>query len=78
LWVAESPDKTYFIVTGVKQNGDADQTIMAITKLNASDGTLVWEMDYTTGLSNGVESVAFLSDGSFVVGGYTGSYDGVN
>ena len=33
-------------------------------------------MDYSTGIGNGAESVAFLSDGSFVVGGYTGAIDG--
>jgi len=43
---------------------------MWIGKINASDGTLVWEMNYAQKLSNGVESVAFLSDGGFVVGGY--------
>ena len=43
---------------------------MFIGKLQASDGTLVWEMTYGADGGSGVESVAFLSDGSFVVGGY--------
>ena len=43
---------------------------MWIGKLQASDGTLVWDMTYATGIGNGAESVAFLSDGSFVIGGY--------
>lgn len=43
---------------------------MKITKLNASDGAAIWDMTLATTIGNGAESVAFLSDGSFVVGGY--------
>jgi len=46
---------------------------MAILKINASDGALVWKMSYSASSSNGVESVAFTSDGGFVVGGFVGS-----
>lgn len=41
---------------------------MNIAKLNSSDGAIVWEMTY--GTMSGVETVAFTSDGGFVVGGY--------
>ena len=41
---------------------------MNIAKLNSSDGAIVWEMSY--GTMSGVETVAFTSDGGFVVGGY--------
>ena len=52
---------------------------MNIAKLKESDGSLVWEMNYGTG--SGVESVAFTSDGGFVVGGYLDSptsFDEIN
>ena len=49
---------------------------MAIWKVNAADGAVVWKMNYgTAGTVTGLESVAVLSDGSFVVGGYTESED---
>jgi len=41
---------------------------MNIAKLNASDGSILWEMPY--GSASGAETVAFTSDGGFVVGGY--------
>lgn len=45
---------------------------MAIWKINASDGALVWTMNYgTAGTVTGLESVATLSNGDIVVGGYT-------
>jgi len=72
LQVAESPDFSYYIVAGMKEI-DNSQTTMVIGKYNAADGALVWEMNHGSDYSNGVESVGFLSDGSFVVGGYTGT-----
>lgn len=44
---------------------------MTITKLNEDDGAKIWEMTYVTG--SGAETVAFTSDGGFVVGGYVNS-----
>ena len=69
MWVAESPDHTYLIVAGIKKSGTG--SIMNIAKLKESDGSIVWEMTHGTG--SGVETVAFTSDGGFVVGGYTDS-----
>lgn len=50
---------------------------MAIWKINAADGSVVWTMNYgTAGTATGLESVSRLSDGSFVIGGYTDAVDG--
>ena len=50
---------------------------MAIWKINAADGSVVWTMNYgTAGTATGLESVSRLSDGSFVIGGYTDAPDG--
>lgn len=67
LWAAQSNDGTFIIVAGMKDNGSGKST-MVITKLLESDGSVVWTMNYGTGA--GVETVAFTSDGGFVVGGY--------
>lgn len=49
---------------------------MAIWKITASDGSIVWKMNYgTAGTVTGLESVSFLGDGSVIVGGYTDSED---
>ena len=49
---------------------------MAIWKINASDGALVWTMNYgTAGTVTGLESVDVLSNGDFIVGGYIDSED---
>ena len=70
LWVDESNDGTFLIVAGMKENSSGKST-MVITKLLESDGSVVWEMNYGSGA--GVETVAFTSDGGFVVGGYIDS-----
>lgn len=44
---------------------------MYIAKLKATDGSKVWEMSYGSG--SGAETVAFTSDGGFVIGGYLDS-----
>ena len=67
MWVAESPDASYLIAVGIQEEDGFSK--MHIVKLQASDGELVWEMDYDSG--SGVEGVAFTSDGGFVVTGYT-------
>ena len=75
-WVVQSSDNNYFIAVGIDQQAGAAKSQMAIWKVNAADGAVVWTMNYgTAGTVTGLESVAILSDGSFVVGGYTDSED---
>ena len=75
-WVAQSSDNNYFIAVGIDQQAGAAKSQMAIWKVNAADGAVVWKMNHgTAGTVTGLESVAVLSDGSFVVGGYTDSED---
>jgi hypothetical protein len=62
------------IVAGIKEDS-AGKSTMQIAKLLESDGSIVWEMNYNptslnSGRGAGVETVAFTSDGGFVVGGY--------
>jgi len=66
-WVAESPDGTYFIVAGITQasGGTSD---MNIAKIAATDGEIIWEMNHEA--ESGAETVAFTSDGGFIIGGY--------
>jgi len=72
LWVAESPDFSYYIAVGMRQTSGG-KAIIFVTKLQSSDGTIVWTMDFANpadaSLNASAETVAFLSDGSFVVGG---------
>ena len=50
---------------------------MTIWKINAADGSIAWTMNYgTAGTATGLESVHLLSDGGFVIGGYTDSPTG--
>ena len=74
-WVAASSDNSFYIAVGVEQESTSVQgSRMAIWKVNAADGTLVWKMNYgTAGTVTGLESVAFLSNGDLVVGGFTDS-----
>jgi hypothetical protein len=54
---------------------------MYIAKYLASDGSLVWEFtqEATSSTTNaGLETVAFTSDGGFVVGGFTDSSLGIS
>ena len=75
-WVAQSTDNNYFIVVGIDTQSGANMSQMAIWKINAADGAVVWKMNYgTAGTNTGLESVAVLSDGSFIVGGYTDGED---
>ena len=67
MWVAESPDGTYLIVTGISEGSDGLSQIN-VAKISESDGNIIWEMNY--GSASGVESVAFTSDGGFVVSGF--------
>ena len=76
MWVAESPDASYVISTGIKNVSSTGKSQLHIAKLKASDGSIVWEMNY--GTASGVETVAFTSDGGFVVGGFIDSNDGVS
>lgn len=47
---------------------------MVIWKINASDGALVWKMTHgDSGTVTGLESVAMLSNGDLIVGGFTDS-----
>jgi hypothetical protein len=47
---------------------------MAVWKIDASDGSVTWKMNYgTSGQVTGLESVAFDADGNVVVGGFTES-----
>jgi hypothetical protein len=49
---------------------------MYIRKIQASDGSVVWKMSYastTSSTNSGAETVAFTSDGGFVVGGFLNS-----
>lgn len=47
---------------------------MVVWKVNAADGAVVWKMNYgTSGTVTGLESVAFLSNGDVIVGGFTDS-----
>lgn len=56
-------------MAGIKEKSGKSEMIIA--KLKMSDGSIVWEMNYGDG--SGVESIAFTSDGGFVVGGYINS-----
>lgn len=81
LWVAESNDKTYYIAVGIKSASDVKYVDMWIGKYQASDGALVWEMTQsaeTASTNAGLESVAFTSDGGFVVSGFTNSALGID
>lgn len=49
---------------------------MNIAKLSGTDGTIVWEMEH--GTASGAETVAFTSDGGFVVGGFTDTTQALN
>lgn len=42
--------------------------MMNVAKLQASDGTVVWEMTHDAG--SGAEAIAFTDDGGFIVCGY--------
>jgi hypothetical protein len=75
MWVAESPDGTYMIVTGISEASDGLPK-MNIVKIDESDGSIMWEMSYGTG--SGVESVAFTSDGGFVVSGFLDTEEPAN
>jgi hypothetical protein len=66
-WVAESPDGTYFIVAGITE-ASTGKSDMNIAKIAATDGEVLWEMNYESG--SGAETIAFTSDGGFIVGGY--------
>ena len=66
-WVAESPDGTYFIVAGITE-GSGGKSDMNIAKIAATDGEIIWEMNHEA--ESGAETVAFTSDGGFVIGGY--------
>lgn len=74
MWVAQSPDNTYFIAAGIKKSGTG--SVINIAKLSETDGSIIWEMTHGTG--SGVETVAFTSDGGFVVGGYTGDSSAIS
>lgn len=78
LWVAQSSDGTYLIVVGIREN-TAGKSKMNIAKLKESDGSIVWEMEYnpTSGKGAGAETVAFTSDGGFVIGGFIDTEDGI-
>jgi hypothetical protein len=49
-------------------------SLMAVWKINASDGTLVWDMtpkDYDrSAIYGGLESIDIFSNGDFAFGGY--------
>jgi hypothetical protein len=66
-WVTQSPDGSYFIVAGISSGSDG-KSIMNVAKIQSSDGEIVWEMTNDSG--SGSESVAFTSDGGFIIGGY--------
>ena len=72
-WVAESStDSSFYIAVGVEQQSGNNLSQMAIWKVNAADGTVAWQMNYgTAGTVSGLESVAFLADGSVIIGGFT-------
>jgi len=67
--VAQSNDGTFFIVVGMMEVDGYGQIF--ISKLNADDGVIVWTAmgSGTGGGSASAETVAFTSDGGFVVGG---------
>ena len=49
---------------------------MVIWKIDASDGSEIWKMNYgTSGEVSGLEAVAIDGDGNFVVGGFTEGED---
>ena len=73
-WVAESVDSTgsFYIAVGVEQQSGNNLSQMVIWKVNAADGAVAWQMNYgTAGTVSGLESVAFLADGSVIIGGFT-------
>jgi len=79
LGVAKSLDGTYFIVVGMEEN-DGKARIF-ISKLDASNGAIVWYKvikSNNESLNASAETVAFLSDGSFVVGGGVNSIISAN
>jgi len=67
LWVAESPDGSYFIVAGITE-ASGGKSDMNIAKIAATDGEIIWEMNHEA--ESGAETVAFTSDGGFIIGGY--------
>jgi hypothetical protein len=73
-WVAESADNTFYIVVGVEQQSGNDKSRMVIWKIDASDGSVTWKMNYgTSGEVTGLESVVFDADGNVIVGGFVES-----
>jgi hypothetical protein len=58
------------IVTGISTGSDGLPK-MSIAKIQTSDGETVWTMSHTAG--SGAETVAFTSDGGFIIGGYIDS-----
>lgn len=70
LWLAESPDQSYFVAAGMLENsnGGADAFISKI----GTDGQDFWTMTYeadTSSNTNVAETVIFASDGGIVIGG---------
>jgi len=75
--VATSPDKTYVLAAGVKEKNN-NAHARWIVKLDANTGAEIWSIEMPTGNKDGLsknkqsgyESVAFTSDGGFIVGGW--------
>ena len=79
--IIESNDGTY-VVAGQSLSRDGDVSgnkwdyDFWIVKLNSDDGSIIWERTLGGNSDEVANSIIESSDGSFVVAGYTGSYDG--
>ena len=70
--VKEKGDFIY--AAGVRQStADATKFNGYVVKLNGNTGALVWEFDFLSGSGqrSGFETIAFTSDGGFIVGGFS-------
>lgn len=67
LWVAESPDGSYFVAVGMLENSSGGSDAF-VSKID-TDGTEVWTMTYEDGNNNVAETVIFAADGGIVIGG---------
>jgi len=58
-------------VAGIEEDDNEAFSRVAIWKINAADGAIVWKFIYgATGSGSGLESISFSSDGGIIVGGY--------
>ena len=78
-WVAESPDGQYIIIVGATNIAAGNKRYIArvVTKMRSLDGNIIWSVTLPTTdnlgefKNSGYESVAFSSDGGFIVSGFT-------